>query len=75
LRLQGFGDDVLKSAKKAEQDKKPEGSKGDFLEAHNEVSYIYGGSDPYESMRKQKLITWEVMVVAPTCHPRVPKVV
>jgi hypothetical protein len=25
---------------------------GDFLEAHKEVNYIYGGPDSYESMRK-----------------------
>jgi hypothetical protein len=42
-------------AKKVDQEKKPEDSKGNFLEAHKYVDYIYGGSDSYESRRKQKL--------------------
>jgi hypothetical protein len=50
--LQGFVDEVLKSARKAEQDKMPEDPKGDFPEAHKEVNYIYGGPDPYESRKK-----------------------
>jgi exonuclease III len=54
-RLQGFTDEVLKAAKKADQEKKPEESKGDFPEAHKEVNYIYSGLDTYESKRKQKL--------------------
>jgi hypothetical protein len=63
-RLQGFTDEVLKMAKKADQEKKPEDPKGDFLEAHKAVNYIYGGPDSYESKRKQKLITWEVMMIS-----------
>jgi hypothetical protein len=55
-RLQGFIDEVLKTAKKADQEKKPKEPKGDFPEAHKEVNYIYGGPDTYESRRKQKLI-------------------
>jgi hypothetical protein len=46
--------------------KKPEEPKGDFPEAHKEVNYIYGGPDSYESRRKQKLTTREVMVVSLT---------
>jgi hypothetical protein len=38
--------------------------KGIFSEAHKEVNYIYGGPDSYESRRKQKLTTREVMVVS-----------
>jgi hypothetical protein len=53
-------------AKKADQEKKPEESKGDFLEAHKEVNYIYGGPDSYESRRKQKLTGSEDMAVSPT---------
>jgi hypothetical protein len=45
--------------------KKPEEPKGDFLEAHKEVNYIYGGPDSYESRRKQKLTAREVMAVSP----------
>jgi hypothetical protein len=52
--------------KRADQEKKAEEPKGDFLEAHKEVNYIYGGSDSYESRQKQKLTTREVMVVKPT---------
>jgi hypothetical protein len=47
-RLQGFIDDVLKMAKGADQEKKPEEPKGNFPEAHKEVNYIYGGIDSYE---------------------------
>jgi hypothetical protein len=57
---------VLKTSKKADQEKKPEEPKGDFPEAHNEVSYIYGGPDSYESSRKQKLIAREIMAISPT---------
>jgi hypothetical protein len=53
-------------AKGADQQKKPEEPKGDFSEAHKVVNYIYGGSDSYESKRKQKLIAREVMAVSPT---------
>jgi hypothetical protein len=34
---------VLKTAKKTNQEKKPDDPKGDFPEADKEVSYIYGG--------------------------------
>jgi hypothetical protein len=51
-RLQGFADEVLKTAKKASHEKKPEEPKGDFPEAHKEVNYIYSGSDSYEPKRK-----------------------
>jgi hypothetical protein len=60
-RLHGFTDEVLKTAKGADQEKKPEEPTGDFPETHKEVNYIYGGPDSYESRRKQKLIAWEVM--------------
>jgi allophanate hydrolase subunit 1 len=56
-----FADEVLKTAKKANQEKKAEDPKGDFPEAHNEINYIYGGPDSYESRRKQKLTAREVM--------------
>jgi hypothetical protein len=64
-RLQVFADEVLKSTKKFDQDKKPKHPKGDFPEAHMVVNYIYGGPDSYESKRKQKLIARDVMVVSP----------
>jgi hypothetical protein len=56
---------VLKTAKGADQEKKPEELKGNFPEAHKEVNYIYGGPDSYESRRKKKFTTWEVMLVSP----------
>jgi hypothetical protein len=37
-RLQGFTNEVLKMAKKANQEKKPKDPKGDFPEAHKEVN-------------------------------------
>jgi hypothetical protein len=37
-----------KQQKKAHQEKKPEGPKGVFPEAHKEVNYIYRGRDSYE---------------------------
>jgi hypothetical protein len=43
---------VLKTAKKADQEKKPEEPNGNFPEAHKKVNYIYGGPDSYESRRK-----------------------
>jgi hypothetical protein len=43
---------VLKTAKVADQDRKPKEPKGNFLKAHKEVNYIYGGPDSYESRRK-----------------------
>jgi hypothetical protein len=52
-------------AKKAVQEKKPKELKGDFPEAHEEVEYIYGGSESYESRKKQKLTTQVVMAVSP----------
>jgi hypothetical protein len=55
---------VLKTAKGADQEKKPK--EPSFPEAHKEVNYIYGGPDSYESRRKQKLIAWEVMAVSPS---------
>jgi hypothetical protein len=57
---------VLKTTKKADQEKMLKDPKGDFPKAHKEVNYIYCGSDSYESMRKQKLIAREVIVVSPT---------
>jgi hypothetical protein len=56
---------VLKGAKGADQEKKPKEPKGNFLEAHKEVNYIYGGPDLYASRRKQKLTAQEVMAVKP----------
>jgi hypothetical protein len=58
-RLQGFTDEVLKTAKAADQEMKPEDPKGDFPE----VNYIFGGPYSYEPKRKQKLTTREVMAV------------
>jgi hypothetical protein len=49
----------------ADHEKKPVGPKGDFLEAHKEVNYIFGGPDSYEPKRKQKVIAREVLVVRP----------
>jgi hypothetical protein len=43
---------VLKTARKIDQEKKPEDSNGDFPEAHKEVNYIYGGADSFEPRRK-----------------------
>jgi hypothetical protein len=57
---------VLKTAKKADQEKKPEEPMGDFPEAHKDVNYIYGCLDSYESRRKQKLIARKVMAFLPT---------
>jgi hypothetical protein len=57
---------VLKTTKGANQEKRLKEPKGDFPEAHKEVNYIYGGPESYESRRKQKLTTWEVMAVSPT---------
>jgi hypothetical protein len=44
-RLKGFKDQVLKTTKWANQEKKPEDPKGDISEAHKEVTYIYGGPE------------------------------
>jgi hypothetical protein len=52
-------------AKGADQEKKYEEPNGDFPDAHTEVKYIYGGPDSYESRRKQKLTSREVMAVSP----------
>jgi hypothetical protein len=57
---------VLKTAKKGDQEKKPGEPNGDFLKPHKEVTYIYGGPESYESRRKQKLTTREVIAVSPT---------
>jgi hypothetical protein len=64
-QLQGFTDEVLKTAKGANQEKMLEEPKGDFPKAHKEVNYIYGGPDSYESRQKQKLTSWEVMAFSP----------
>jgi hypothetical protein len=56
---------VVKTANKADQEKKPEEPKADFPEAYKEVNYIYGGPDSCESRRKHKLTAREVMVVSP----------
>jgi hypothetical protein len=56
---------VLKAAKGANQEKKPEEPKGNIPKAHKEVNYIYCGPDSYESRRKQKLTAREVMEVSP----------
>jgi hypothetical protein len=56
--LQCFAGEVLMSAKKTDQDKKPEDPKGDFPKARKEVNYIFSWPDSYESKRKQKLTTW-----------------
>jgi hypothetical protein len=56
---------VLKTAKGADQEKKPKDPKGNFPEAQKEVNYIYGGPKSYESRRKQKLTAQEVMAVLP----------
>jgi hypothetical protein len=64
-RLQGCTDEVLKTAKGVDQEKKFEEPNGDIPEAHKEVNYIYGGPDSYELRQKQKLIPREVMVVSP----------
>jgi hypothetical protein len=64
-RLQGFADEVLKIAKKDDQEKKPKEPNGDFPKAHKEVNYLYGGPDSYESRRKEKITAREVMTVSP----------
>jgi hypothetical protein len=38
---QGFANKVLKSSKKAEQEKKAEDPKNDFPEARKEINYIF----------------------------------
>jgi hypothetical protein len=64
-QLKGFVDEVLRTTKKVDPEKELEDPKGDFPEAHKEVNYMYGGPDSYESRRKQKLTTPEVMAVSP----------
>jgi hypothetical protein len=64
-QLQGFIDEVLKTAKGADQERKPEEPKGDFPKVHKEVKYIYGGPNSFESRPKQKLTAREVMAVSP----------
>jgi hypothetical protein len=63
--LHGFAYEVLKIAKKAEQEKEPKDPKGDFPEAHKEVNYIFGGPGSYESGRKRRLTTREILAVSP----------
>jgi hypothetical protein len=46
-RLHGFADEVLKMAKLTDHEKHAD-PKGDFLEAHKEVNYIFGGPNLYE---------------------------
>jgi hypothetical protein len=50
--LQGFTGEVLKMARKADQEKKLEEPKGDIPETHKEVNNVYGAPDSYESRRK-----------------------
>jgi hypothetical protein len=64
-KLQGFTEEVLKLAKKANQEKKVDETKNNFLKARKEINYIYGGPDFYESKRKQKLTNREIMTVSP----------
>jgi hypothetical protein len=64
-RLKGSVDEILKTAKLADQEKKQEDPKGDFPEAHKEVNYIFCGPNSYEPKRKQKLIAREVLAVSP----------
>jgi hypothetical protein len=52
-RLHGFIDEVLKMAKKDDQEKKPREPNCDILEAHKKVNYIYSGPDSYESRRNR----------------------
>jgi hypothetical protein len=52
-------------AKGVNQEKKPKYPKDDFLEAHIEVNYIYGGPKSNESRRKPKLIAQAVMEFSP----------
>jgi hypothetical protein len=52
-RLQGFVDEVLKTAKLVDQEKKAEDPKGDFPDAHKEVNYFFGGPGLYMQKRKQ----------------------
>jgi hypothetical protein len=63
-RLQGFAYEVLKTAKPADQEKKPKDPKGGFLEAHKEVNYMFGGPDLYGPKRKQKVTAREVLAVS-----------
>jgi hypothetical protein len=64
-KLQGFTDKVLQSTKKTEQEKKMEDLKSDFLEVCKEINYIFDGTQSYESKRKRKLTTQEVMAIIP----------
>jgi hypothetical protein len=70
-RLQGFSDELLKLAKKAELYKKPEDPKGDFTEVVKEVNYIYGGTDSYESREAEAHHPGGHGTRA--CHPKYPK--
>jgi hypothetical protein len=50
--LQGFAYPVLKTAKKADHEKKLEDPKGYFPEPHKVVNYICSGPNSYEPKRK-----------------------
>jgi hypothetical protein len=50
--VQDFADEVLKTTKKVDNEKKPKEPKGDFPEAQKEVNYIYDRFDSYEPKRK-----------------------
>jgi hypothetical protein len=52
-------------AKKVDHEKKPEDPKCYFPEAHKVVNYICSGPNSYETKRKQKLTTREVLAVSP----------
>jgi hypothetical protein len=64
-RLQGFTDEVLKMAQKADQETKPKEPKGNLSKTHKEVNYIYGGPTPMSqvgSRNSQPGRSWR-------CHP------
>jgi tRNA G10 N-methylase Trm11 len=50
-KLQGFTDEVLKSSKKAKQEKK-EDPKSDFPEARKEINNIFDNLDSYENKKE-----------------------
>jgi hypothetical protein len=56
---------VLKTTKWAGQEKNPKEPKGDFPKSHKKDNCIYSSPNLYESRRKQKLTTREVMAVLP----------
>jgi hypothetical protein len=66
--LQGFADEVLRTAKKAEQEKKTKVPKGGFLEARKEVNYIFGGlthMSQRESRSSQPNRSWRLDLPPP----------